>query len=76
MRNWCDLESVHANLRVVDFELAEAAVDDVLDAVEGERSLSDVGGDDALAELCCLEDLGLHLGRELRVDWHDDQRLA
>ena len=50
--------------------LAVSRVDDVHDSVEGERGLGDVGGDHALAEAVgrLLEDLGLQVRRQLRVD--------
>ncbi|MCO5547112.1 hypothetical protein L7F22_000554 [Adiantum nelumboides] len=59
-----DLERVHAHTRIVDLELAVAGVDDVHDAVDGERRLGNVGGDDALAlaVLGRVEDLGLQVG--------------
>mmetsp|Transcript_28058 Transcript_28058/g.70446 ORF Transcript_28058/g.70446 Transcript_28058/m.70446 type:complete len:233 (+) Transcript_28058:889-1587(+) len=42
-------QRLHANARVVHFLLGEAGVDDVHDAVNGERRFRDVGGYDALA---------------------------
>lgn len=57
-------------------ELAVPAVHHEHDAVDGERCLGDVGGDDALADAVGgpLEYLGLQVGGQLRVDGKHGQR--
>mmetsp|Transcript_56637 Transcript_56637/g.123121 ORF Transcript_56637/g.123121 Transcript_56637/m.123121 type:complete len:454 (-) Transcript_56637:502-1863(-) len=69
LRHGGDDEGVHARFRVVDLLLGEAGVDDVEDAVDGERGLGDVGRDDTLPlpRRTRVEDTRLHLGRERRV---------
>mmetsp|Transcript_231 Transcript_231/g.408 ORF Transcript_231/g.408 Transcript_231/m.408 type:complete len:217 (-) Transcript_231:825-1475(-) len=75
LRDGRDDEGIHAELGVVHVLLDEAGVDHVVDAVNSQRGLGNVGADDDLA--CAgrrrLEDLGLHLGGEGRVDREDDE---
>lgn len=45
----------HSSLyRVENLELVVPAVDDIFDAIDGERGLSDVGCHHHLASVCCL----------------------
>ena len=46
---------------VENLELAKAAVDDILDAVDGQRGLSDVGTDDDFARVVGSLFKNLHL---------------
>ena len=64
-----DDERVHAHLGIVALLLDEARVDDVVDAVDGERRLGDVRGDDALTTTwrSRLKDPCLLLARKSRV---------
>eukprot|EP00966_Prymnesium_polylepis_P067166 1559368-Prymnesium_polylepis.1 len=48
LREGEDCQRIHAHARVVDLELAVAAINYVEDAVDGERRLGDVGCDDDL----------------------------
>uniref|UniRef100_A0A8R7K0H9 Uncharacterized protein n=1 Tax=Triticum urartu TaxID=4572 RepID=A0A8R7K0H9_TRIUA len=68
-------QRLHARARVVRLELAEARVDHVLDPVDGQRRLGDVGRQNHLAGALRrrLEDLGLELGGQVRVDRADHQ---
>ena len=70
-----DLEGVHSHAGVVDFEFGEAGVDDVHDAVDGERGFGDVGRHDDFAHAGggFVEDLGLEVGRHLAVDGEDKE---
>lgn len=70
LRDGGDDEGVHSEARVVGVLLDEAGVDDVVDPVDREGRLGDVGGENDLASArrSGLEDLGLHLGGEGRVD--------
>eukprot|EP00964_Phaeocystis_antarctica_P093832 scaffold60638_cov54-Phaeocystis_antarctica.AAC.3 len=63
LRDGDDDERVHADLGVVGLLLDEARVDDVVDAVDGERGLCDVGRDHHLARAGRrgVEDACLHL---------------
>ncbi|GIX65042.1 DNA repair endonuclease, putative [Babesia caballi] len=63
-----DLQAVHADLGVVDLQLAKPAVNHELDAVEGQGGLRDVGRHDDLAVGVPLEDALLQLARQLAVD--------
>ena len=64
-----------AHLWVVHFLLCKPGVDDVVDAVDGEAGLRDVGRDDDLARARRrgVENARLHLGGEARVDGQDDE---
>jgi hypothetical protein len=73
--NGRDNEALHARLGVVALLLAEPRVDDVLDAVDGERCLCNVGGQHALARPLGsgLKDLSLKIGRQVGIDRTDHQ---
>ena len=45
-----DLQCVHTNARIVNFQLAEASVHDEHDTVHGQRRFCDVGSHDALKQ--------------------------
>ena len=73
-----DLESVHADPGIEDLELAVAGVDDILDAVDSQARLGNVGRHDHLAHavLGLLEDFRLQIGGQLRVDGQHAERLG
>ena len=48
LRDGRDEELIHAGLGVVDVLLDETRVDDVVDAVDGQRRLGNIGGNDYL----------------------------
>ena len=48
LRDGSDEELVHARLRVVDVLLDESRIDDVVDAVDRQRRLGNIGGNDYL----------------------------
>ena len=75
LRDGRDDERVHAEARVVSALLDEARVDDVVDAVDGDARLGDVGGDDDLARARGrrVKDARLHLGGKGGVDGEDDE---
>jgi hypothetical protein len=62
-----DLEVIHTELWVVVVLLSESGIDNVIDSVDGDRRLNDVGSDDDLPRSLGrgLEDLGLD-ARDLR----------
>ena len=70
-----DDERLHAGACVVGLLLAEARIDDVHDAVDGERRLGDVGGEDDFARVrrSGLEYLDLHVRGQIRVDGQHDE---
>ena len=74
LRDGEDGERVHPHARVVRLQFAVAAINDVVDAVDCERRLGDVGSDDDLARaaLRLVEDLGLQLGGQQGVDGEDE----
>lgn len=57
-----DHQAVHANLAVVHLLLGKAWVHHIVDAINGQGGLSNVGGDDNLAgaRRCRLKNAGLH----------------
>ena len=65
-----DLEGVHPNPRVEHLQLAIARVNHKHDPVHCEGGLCNVGGHHTLTHTvwCLLEDLGLQIRWELRVD--------
>ena len=70
-----DHQRVHANLAVVHLLLGKAGVHHIVDAVNGERGLSNVGGDDALSRTRGrrVKDPGLLLVGQGGVDGQDDE---
>mmetsp|Transcript_37284 Transcript_37284/g.97756 ORF Transcript_37284/g.97756 Transcript_37284/m.97756 type:complete len:249 (-) Transcript_37284:1377-2123(-) len=68
-------QRVHPRLGVVHLLLDKAGVNHVVDAVDRERRLGNVGRNHHLprARLCGLEDPRLHLRRQCRVDGQNDQ---
>ena len=63
------VQRVHAHARVVDLELAVPTIHNIFNAVDGQRRLRDVRGDDALplVLLGTLKNLRLEVRRQLRV---------
>jgi hypothetical protein len=68
-----ELKLVDAALGVVTGDASEAAVDDGSDAVDRERGLSDVGGEDDFAAAGGLKDAGLFLGSEIAVQREQEE---
>lgn len=66
------MESIHANTRVIDLKFAEPRVDDILDPVESQGSLSNIGSYDAFSGLRDFKDLCLDVRGELGVDGEDE----
>ena len=71
LRNRGNLKCIHTYFGVVDFQLAKPCVNHVLDPIEGQGSLCNVGGNNALSEFRTLEDPGLIFGPKLGVNWED-----
>lgn len=73
LRDWCDLESVHAHTWVVDFEFRETGVDNEHNSVDSEGGFGDVGGDDDFASTAftLFKDFCLHVGWHLGIDWEN-----
>mmetsp|Transcript_26776 Transcript_26776/g.62145 ORF Transcript_26776/g.62145 Transcript_26776/m.62145 type:complete len:382 (+) Transcript_26776:598-1743(+) len=71
LRNRRHLQAVHTHLWVVDLELAIACVNDILDAIDGQGGLSNIGSHDDLPLVAALEDFGLEIRGQLRVDGQD-----
>mmetsp|Transcript_4303 Transcript_4303/g.14282 ORF Transcript_4303/g.14282 Transcript_4303/m.14282 type:complete len:305 (+) Transcript_4303:709-1623(+) len=69
------LQGVHADAGVVHLELAEARIDDVLDAVDRQRRLGDVRRHDALPDVVVggLEYFALQVSGQLRVHRQQQQ---
>ena len=68
-------QRLHACAWVVRVLLGEARVDDVHNIVDGDRGLGDVGREHHLARAGRrrLKDLGLHVARQVGVDWEHEQ---
>mmetsp|Transcript_98828 Transcript_98828/g.283949 ORF Transcript_98828/g.283949 Transcript_98828/m.283949 type:complete len:250 (-) Transcript_98828:490-1239(-) len=65
LRDGRHLQAIHAHFGVVELKLAIPRVDNILDAVDCQRCLGDVGRNDALPLLARLKDLGLEVGGQL-----------
>lgn len=66
------MEGIHANTGVVDLKFAEPRVDDILDPVEGQGSLGNIGSYDAFSGLGDFKDLCLDIRGELGVNGEDE----
>ena len=50
LADWCDHETVHAGLGIEHLLFDEARIDDVVNAIDGQRCFRDVRGNDHLME--------------------------
>lgn len=69
MRDRCDLQSIHANFRIVNFHLGEACIYHELNTVQSQRCLSYVCCNNTLAVAARFKNLCLNVRAELAVDW-------
>ncbi|KAF4506091.1 hypothetical protein G6O67_006210 [Ophiocordyceps sinensis] len=75
LRDGCHDERVHAQLGVVGVLLDESRIHDVVNLVNGNGRLSNVGSNHHLAApgRCRVENAVLHLRRQLRIHGHNDE---
>jgi hypothetical protein len=70
-----DNKGVHSELGIICVLLGESRINDIVDTVDSDTSLGDIGGDDHFTSTwwCGVKDTRLHLGRQCSVDGQNEQ---